>query len=128
MIKKIHFLCLTTIFMSFSSNAQNLILNGDFEAGTGNSFTNWTVYNGAANLSAETVQVHSGSRALKAIATGTTGQQYAVQLHSDNITTEIGKTYEISIWVKGATAANSFRFSTSGGTSNYSPDYSVTAS
>ncbi|WP_163410065.1 hypothetical protein [Flavobacterium ajazii] len=39
MIKKLLFLVFTTGITSLS--AQNLILNGNFEAGTGDIFTNW---------------------------------------------------------------------------------------
>src|SRR5690349_14697609 len=111
MIKKLLFLFLAVGSIS-SLNAQNLIVNGSFEAGTGDIFTNWTKTNGAANLTAETVNIHGGLRALKAISTG--ANEYNVQLQSDAITTIIGNSYEVSMWIKGTAGGNTVRFSTSG--------------
>lgn len=124
MIKKLLFLFLTVGSISSSLNAQNLIVNGNFEAGTGDIFTNWTKTNGAANLTAETVNIHGGLRALKAISTGT--NEYSVQLQSDAITTVIGTSYEVSIWIKGVAGGNTVRLSTSGGTAVYGSAFTVT--
>jgi len=124
MIKKLLFLFLTVSCISSSLNAQNLIVNGNFEAGTGDIFTNWTKTNGAANLTAETVNIHGGLRALKAISTG--ANEYNVQLQSDAITTVIGTSYEVSMWIKGAAGGNTVRFSTTGGTSAYGSAFTVT--
>ncbi|CAD0005433.1 carbohydrate binding domain-containing protein [Flavobacterium chungangense] len=122
MIKKLLFLAFTASITSLS--AQNLILNGNFEAGTGDVFTNWTKTNGGANLTADLVNVHGGSRSLKAISTG--ANEYSVQLQSDDITTVIGHNYEVSMWIKGTTGGNTVRFSTSGGTAVYGSAFTVT--
>ncbi|HSD06288.1 carbohydrate binding domain-containing protein [Flavobacterium sp.] len=106
-----------------SLNAQNLLSNSGFENGTGDEFTNWTKTNGQANLTAETVNIHSGTRSLKAVSTGT--YEYNVQLQSDDIATIVGVNYEISIWIKGVAGGNTVRFSTVGGTAVYAPDYTV---
>ena len=124
MIKKLLFLFLTVSGISSSLNAQNLIVNGNFEAGTGDIFTNWTKTNGAANLTAETVNIHGGLRALKAISTG--ANEYNVQLQSDAMTTVIGTSYEVSMWIKGVAGGNTVRLSTSGGTAVYGSAFTVT--
>ncbi|PXY40174.1 hypothetical protein DMB65_13995 [Flavobacterium cheongpyeongense] len=124
MIKKLLFLFLAAGCFSSTLNAQNLILNGNLEAGTGDVFTNWTKTNGGANLTADLVNVHGGSRSLKAISTG--ANEYSVQLQSDDITTVIGHNYEVSMWIKGTTGGNTVRFSTSGGTAVYGSAFTVT--
>jgi hypothetical protein len=125
MIKKLLFLFVIVMCATLTMNAQNLLLNGDFEAGTGDNFTNWSKWNGATSMTAESVEIHGGSRALKAISTGVAGEQWKVELHSDAVATVIGSSYEVSMWVKGATAGNVVRFSTSGGTTVYGPDFTV---
>lgn len=122
MIKKLLFLVFTAGFTSLS--AQNLIVNGNFEAGTGDIFTNWVKTNGAANLTADVLTVHSGSRSLKAISTGLL--EYNVQIQTEDIATVIGHTYEVSMWIKGTLGGNTVRFSTSGGTAVYGPAFAVT--
>jgi endo-1,4-beta-xylanase len=111
MIKKLLFLSVAIMCTTFTLNAQNLLLNGNFEAGAGNVFTNWTALNGGSSLTSETTQIHGGLRALKAIPTGVAGEQWKLQLESDAVTTVIGKSYELSMWVKGANAGNTVRFS-----------------
>ncbi|HEX8014186.1 MAG TPA: carbohydrate binding domain-containing protein [Flavobacterium sp.] len=122
MIKKLLFLAFTAGITSLS--AQNLIVNGNFEAGTGDTFTNWNKTNGAANLTAEAVTVHGGSRSLKALSTGTL--EYNVQIQTDDIVTVVGHTYEVSMWIKGTAGGNTVRFSTSGGTAVYGSAFTVT--
>lgn len=93
----------------------NLIRNGDFELGTGSTFTNWSAYNGATSFSETktTSEIHGGSRALKVVnTTDNPGAQYKIQLASDLFNTEAGKTYTISFWIKSATAGGSIRLST----------------
>jgi len=94
----------------------NLLLNGGFEEGTGDNLTNWGKYNGAALLTATTVEseVFRGSRALKANVNGTQGgaEQYRVQLASDLVTTEIGATYTLSARIKASITGATIRFST----------------
>jgi hypothetical protein len=124
MIKKLLFLCLTAGCISSTITAQNLILNGNFEAGTGDIFTNWTKANGAANLTADALTVHGGLRSLKAISTG--ANEYNVQLQTDDIATVIGNSYEVSMWIKGTAGGNTVRFSTSGGTAVYGSAFPVT--
>ncbi len=58
MIKKLLFLLVTVTASIFTVNAQNLILNGNFESGSGDVFTNWSKYNGASSLTAEATEIH----------------------------------------------------------------------
>lgn len=125
MIKKLLFLLLATSSISSTLQAQNLIANGNFEAGSGDAFTNWTKTNGAANLTAETTTIHGGVRGLKAVSKG--ANEYSVQLQSDAFTTVVGNKYEVSMWIKGTLANNMVRFSTSGGTAVYDPGFQVSA-
>lgn len=123
MIKKLLFLS-AVMTSSITMSAQNLVANGNFEAGTGDVFTNWSKPNGAANLTADNLNVHGGIRALKAISTG--ANEYNVQMQTDDIATVIGNTYEVSMWIKGTAGGNTVRISTSGGTSVYGSAFAVT--
>lgn len=100
---------------SAGNTVPNLLVNGDFEAGSGSNFTNWNVYNGAGSFAETKVaaEVHGGARALKVTNTADNpGAQYKVQLASDLMTTTINKTYNVTMWVRSASAGGSFRFST----------------
>lgn len=116
MIKKLLFI-LTVVCTSFTMNSQNLFLNGGLESGTGNTFTNWTTW-GNSNLTSETVEIHGGLRALKAISP-IAGNDWDVQFMSDAVTTVVGTSYEVKFWIKSVGGASTMRISTSGGTSNY---------
>jgi GH35 family endo-1,4-beta-xylanase len=106
----------------------NIVPNPGFEAGTGNNFTNWSVYNGGSYMTATTVagEVRSGARALKSAGPGFPGDQWRIQLASDAMTTVIGETYTFKIWVKAATAGGNIRFSTKPN-DQYSGDLNVPA-
>lgn len=116
MIKKL-LLILTVVCSSITMNSQNLLLNGDLEAGTGNAFTNWSTW-GNTNLTAETVETHGGARALKAVST-VAGNEWEVQFISDAVTTVVGQSYVVKFWIKSLSGASTMRLSTSGGTANY---------
>jgi GH35 family endo-1,4-beta-xylanase len=92
----------------------NIIPNPGLELGTGDVFTNWSKYNGAAYLTATSIasEVHGGTRALKSAGPGFAGQQYQVQLVSDLIPTIIGTSYTFKIWAKAVTSGGNIRFST----------------
>lgn len=78
--------------------------NPGFEDGTGNVFTNWSTFNGAASFSAATgADVRSGARALKATVTADNpGGEWRVQIASALFPTEVGKNYKVTYWVKAA--------------------------
>ncbi|WP_373550052.1 endo-1,4-beta-xylanase [Haliscomenobacter sp.] len=116
-------LCLLT---SYTLIAQNLIPNPGFEAGTGKTFTNWSIFNEISGTFSEAVapgEFRSGSRALKGQVTQA-GQAWQLQLASDLIPTQSGEEYTFSIWVKGANAGTPIRFS-SQPNALYSADYTV---
>ncbi|MGJ1320381.1 glycosyl hydrolase family 28-related protein [Sphingobacterium spiritivorum] len=100
--------------------------NASFEIGTGNSFTNWSMYNGASMMSATTVpaEVYEGNRALKVVSTVSNGQSgsWKIQLASVNLPTVSGSDYRIRVWARATgTSANGFRFQTRGGTTQLLP-------
>ena len=118
MIKKLLFLLLAVTGTSFTMNAQNLVLNSGLEAGTGNTFTNWTTW-GNPNLTAELTDTHGGSgRALKAIST-VAGNDWDLQLQSDDIATVVGTSYEITFWIKSVGGTGTMRTSVASGTNYY---------
>lgn len=106
-------------------NAQNLIPNPSFEVGTGDTFTNWSKFNGANALLETTVvsEVQEGSRALKAIV-DVAGNPFDVQLVSDPVPTVIGQSYTFTIYAKAETAGTEIRFSTNPN-ALYSANYAI---
>lgn len=98
----------------------NLIANGGFELGSGNTFANWAVYNsgnpaGTSIFSAGSGpnEVRTGNRSLKVEnPIGYPGSQWRVQFASDLMPTVVGKRYIASYWVKAAAPAGSIRLST----------------
>lgn len=116
MIKKLLFLLVTVTMTSFTMNAQNLFLNGDLESGSGNTFTNWTTW-ANPNITEETVNIHSGLRAIKAISMGT--DEWNLQLISDAVPTVIGTSYEVTFWMKSVGGASTMRTSVASGTNYY---------
>jgi endo-1,4-beta-xylanase len=101
----------------------SLITNGTFEAGSGNSFTNWSVLNGASYVSAGTGagEMYQGTRSLKA-APVAAGNPWSVQIASDAITTTSGTAYKVRFYAKAAAAGGKFRLSNSPA-AQYSADY-----
>jgi endo-1,4-beta-xylanase len=107
------------------SDPVNLLANGDFEAGSGDNFTNWGKWNGAASITAGTGanEVHGGARSFKATVAAN-GNAWNVQFASDLFNTTIDTQYKISFWIKSATAGGVMRLST-GSTAQYSPNYNI---
>lgn len=102
----------------------SLVLNGGFEDGDGNEFTNWGKYNGGDYIVEETSDVLNGSRAVK-VSNSAAGDPWNVQFVSDAIETEVGVEYEVSLWAKGDPAV--IRYSTKpDGSAQYAPDYTIT--
>ena len=103
------------------------LLNGDFESGDGDDFTNWGKYNGADRITAENLDVLSGSRALK-VSNPADGNEWDTQLVSDGFATENTAIYTVSLWIKGDSV--SIRYSTnpnSGGSEQYAGDFTATS-
>ncbi|MCP9199072.1 carbohydrate binding domain-containing protein [Gramella sp. GC03-9] len=106
----------------------DLLLNGGFEEGDGDDFTNWSKLNGADLLTASTDEVRSGSRALRAEAAG--GNPWNTQIASDPVPTQNGVEYTASLWIKagnGVANGGIIRMSTNGnGDAQYQADVTVT--
>lgn len=112
-----------------------LLLNGGFEEGEGDDFTNWSKNNGADFMTATTIetQVYSGSRALKVAVIpdeleGTPAtQQWRIQLISEAVETEVDANYLIVVWARATVPGGTIRFSTNAGLGNeqYGPDTEV---
>jgi endo-1,4-beta-xylanase len=100
--------------------ATNLAQNPGFENGDANSFTNYSVLNSGNPAGTATItvgsganEVHSGSRSMKVVnPTAYNTDQWRVQVATDAIPLTVGKQYQISYWVKAATANGSIRLST----------------
>ncbi|MCL5245524.1 carbohydrate binding domain-containing protein [Cellulophaga sp. 20_2_10] len=102
----------------------SLILNGGFEDGSGNEFTNWGKYNGGDNIVEETSDVLTGSRAVK-VSNSAAGDPWSVQFVSDAMETEVDAEYVVTLWAKGDPAV--IRYSTKpDATAKYAPDYTIT--
>lgn len=108
--------------------AVNLLANGSFETGSGDNFTNWSKYNGGSSLVQTTAaaEVQTGSRALKVVVAAS-GNPWNIQLASDEVTTTAGKVYNMTFFIRSATAGGKMRISTggTGSTAQYSGDYST---
>lgn len=98
----------------------NLVQNPGFENGDATSFANFSVFNTGNPAGTATVtvgsgaaEVHSGSRSMKVVnPTAYNTEQWRVQVATDPITLTVGKQYQVSYWVKAATANGSIRLST----------------
>jgi hypothetical protein len=108
----------------------DLLLNGGFEEGEEDDFTNWEKLNGADLLTATTNadEVRSGSRALRAVGAGS--DPWRTQIASDPVPTEDGVEYTASLWIKAAPGpgnGGTIRMSTNGnGDPQYQEDVTVT--
>jgi endo-1,4-beta-xylanase len=96
-----------------SSNLPNLLMNGGFETTGGGLFVDWTVFNPANNTGGNGyfaigtgADAHSGTNSMQAIVT-TGGTNYLVQMSSAGFTTIVGHKYNVSFWIKAATAGGS---------------------
>ncbi len=104
----------------------NLVKNPGFEQGSGDDFTNWGKWNGAASLTAATATAdrQEGQRAVK-VTVAANGNPWAVQLASDLFPTQSGKSYRVTFYIRAQTAGGKMRVSTQGGTAQYSPDFNT---
>ena len=92
-----------------NATAPNLINNGDFEQGTGNTFTGWTnLVGGTAegSYTAETTDTEpntNSKRALKVTVTKAGTNAYDIQSLGPNFTAVAGKQYRVSASIKSLT-------------------------
>lgn len=107
----------------------NLVSNGSFElGGPGNTFTNWSKFNGAANTTETTVpaEVNEGTRAVKVTNT-VAGNAFAVQLVSDPMSLSVGRNYTATIYVRSNAGGEIIRFSTNAAAgAQYGPNFTTT--
>ena len=107
----------------------NLVNNGSFElGGPGNNFTNWSKFNGAANMTETTVaaEVNEGARAVKVTNT-VAGNAFGVQLVSDPMSLTVGKNYTATVYVRSNVGGEIIRFSTNATAGAlYGPNYTTT--
>lgn len=113
-------------------SATNLMQNAGFENGDATSFTNFTVLNSgnpsgtaAITVGSGTAEVRTGTRSMKVVnPTAYNTEQWRVQVATDLIPLTIGKQYQVSYWVKAATANGSIRLSTQP-TAQYQADQTI---
>jgi endo-1,4-beta-xylanase len=91
-----------------------LILNGGFEGGTGNTFTNWFTQvsgGGVATFTAETAaaDVNEGTRALKVAVTGAATSAFNIQAVNDAWTAVSGHQYKITFFAKATAGSGTFK-------------------
>ena len=111
--------------LSSAPPVENLVINGNLELGSGDDFDNWGKWNGADNMTEETTEVRSGSRALK-IENAEDAAEWQVQFVGDEVAMIVGESYTISFWVKGD--AVNLRASTKpDNTAHYGGFYEVTS-
>ncbi len=92
-----------------------LLANGGFE----NGMTGWTAANtgnpagsSPITLTTSTGEFRSGTSAVKVVTNQNYGtSQWRVQLHTPGFAAESGKTYNVSFWIRAATAGGSVRLS-----------------
>ncbi|MBI1344566.1 MAG: hypothetical protein GC171_16720 [Terrimonas sp.] len=109
-----------SILNAASPGGPNLVQNPGFENGNSNGFDNFSVFNtgnpaGSATITvgSGTDEVRSGNRSMKVInPTAYNTEQWRVQVATDPIPLTVGKQYQVSYWVKAATANGSIRLST----------------
>ncbi|HVG40801.1 MAG TPA: endo-1,4-beta-xylanase [Chitinophagaceae bacterium] len=115
------------------TSGTNLAQNAGFETGDANSFTNFSVLNtgnpaGTATVTvgSGTAEVRTGSRSMKVVnPTAYNTEQWRVQVVTDAIPLTVGKQYQVSYWVKAATANGSIRLSTTAPSSLYQTDQTI---
>ena len=106
--------------------ASELLTNPGFESGQGDWGT-WNTQNGATvSFLTDGANAHAGGGYMKVVnPVANSGGQWKVQVASPTATTEIGKSYVISYWVKAASAGGSIRLSTNGGNAQYQGDQTI---
>jgi endo-1,4-beta-xylanase len=90
------------------TNTANAVVNGGFESGSGNTFTNWfTQVTGSANgsVSSEASDVYEGSRAMRVTVNTPGANPYDIQAVSDVFPVSTGSSYTASFYAKAATAS-----------------------
>ena len=84
------------------SHGQNLVTNGDFEAGYNSGWNHLAGNGGAATYSEETVDPQEGAKALKVIVTALGGNTWDVQSLGPTLSMTAGSDYTLTFWAKSA--------------------------
>lgn len=105
----------------------NLLLNGGFESG----YTNWftqvsTTAPTAGVISIETSDVQSGAGAAKVIVTTPGPNAYSIQIVSDNFNVASGSAYKLTFWAKAAVNGQTLRAVSQGSTYYAQQDQALT--
>jgi endo-1,4-beta-xylanase len=115
------------------SSGPELLADPGFENANGSSLSNWYSWNtgnpsGSATITSSTSDVHSGTRAMKVVnPTAYGGDQWRVQVGSDEVNTTPGVSYNVSYWVKATGGGGSIRLSSqdNGGGAQYQGDQNI---
>ena len=120
-MKKNYFLMIAAIvFAAFSVNAQNSVVNGDFENWTDGAADNWLADGGAVAIAQNTTTVQSGASSCEVIWTSQDNQY----LTSDPFAVTAGIMINASMWVFDNDIAGRARLCiTYEGADNYYGDY-----
>jgi endo-1,4-beta-xylanase len=116
-----------------ASTGPELLVDPGFENASGTSLSNWYSWNtgnpsGSASITSTTSDVHGGVKAMKVVnPTAYGGDQWRVQVGSDEVNTTPGVSYNVSYWVKATGAGGSIRLSTqdNGGGAQYQGDQNI---
>ena len=121
-MKKNYFLLIAAIvFAAFSVNAQNLVLNGDFENWTDGAADNWLADGGAVEITQNSTNIQSGSSSCEVLWTAQDNQY----LTSDPFNVTAGIEMNASLWVYDNDIAGRARLCIIyEGADNYYGDYS----
>ena len=107
--------------LNSTSGTINLLVNGNFEAGSGNDFSNWEKLNGASGI-VSTTSSYSGTRACEISSSG--GNYWDRQLASGLFETTIGRTYKVTLHIKSSAQGGIGRISTRP-TAQYQSDFNT---
>jgi endo-1,4-beta-xylanase len=93
-----------------SSSSVNLLAGGDFESGSGNSFTGWTaIVSGSAMGSYAAVAGNNSARALEATVATAGANPWDMQVLGPTWTAKVGTQYKVSFDIKSSVANGKVR-------------------
>ncbi len=101
---------LFAVLIAGTSHGQNLISNGNFEAGYNSGWNHLASDGGAASYSEETTEHYEGLKALKVQVTNLGANPWSIQSMGPNVSLEAGKDYTLTFWAKST--ANGTNIST----------------
>jgi len=84
--------------------SQNLITNGNFEAGYSNGWNHLAGGGGSATYSEETADPYEGTKALKVVISVLGGNSWDIQSLGPTVSLTVGEDYTLTYWGKAAVA------------------------